>query len=76
MWLMQKMQPMAATMDPMQQKIMQFMPVIMTVFFLFFPAGLVLYWLINNLLSIAQQLYVTKKMEKERANRPSNKAPK
>ena len=76
MWLMQKMQPMAATMDPMQQKIMQFMPVIMTVFFLFFPAGLVLYWLINNLLSIAQQLYVTKKMEKELANRPSNKAPK
>ncbi len=76
MWLMQKMQPMAATMDPMQQKIMQFMPVIMTVFFLFFPAGLVLYWLVNNLLSIAQQLYVTKKMEKELANRPSNKAPK
>jgi YidC/Oxa1 family membrane protein insertase len=76
MWLMQKMQPMSATMDPMQQKIMQFMPVIMTVFFLFFPAGLVLYWLVNNLLSIAQQLYVTKKMEKELAARPSNKAPK
>lgn len=76
MWLMQKMQPMAATMDPMQQKIMQFMPVIMTVFFLFFPAGLVLYWLVNNLLSIAQQLYVTQKVEKELAKRPSNKAPK
>jgi len=76
MWLMQKMQPMAATMDPMQQKIMQFMPVIMTVFFLFFPAGLVLYWLVNNLLSIAQQLYVTQKVEKELARRPSNKAPK
>lgn len=76
MWLMQKMQPTAATMDPMQQKIMQFMPVIMTVFFLFFPAGLVLYWLFNNLLSIAQQLYVTNKVEKELANRPSNKAPK
>ena len=76
MWLMQKLQPMAATMDPMQQKIMQFMPVIMTVFFLFFPSGLVLYWLVNNLLSIAQQLYVTKKMEVELANRPSNKAPK
>ena len=76
MWLMQKLQPMAATMDPMQQKIMQFMPVIMTVFFLFFPAGLVLYWLVNNLLSIAQQLYVTQKVEKELANRPSNKSPK
>lgn len=76
MFLMQKMQPTAATMDPMQQKIMQFMPVIMTVFFLFFPAGLVLYWLVNNLLSIAQQLYVTNKMEKELAARPTNKAPK
>ncbi|PCJ47647.1 MAG: membrane protein insertase YidC [Gammaproteobacteria bacterium] len=65
MFLMQKMQPTAATMDPMQQKIMQFLPVIMTVFFLFFPAGLVLYWLVNNLLSIAQQLYVTRKIERE-----------
>ncbi len=65
MFLMQKMQPTAATMDPMQQKIMQFMPVIMTVFFLFFPSGLVLYWVVNNLLSIAQQLYVTRKIEAE-----------
>lgn len=69
MFLMQKMQPVAATMDPMQQKIMQFMPVIMTVFFLFFPAGLVLYWLVNNLLSIAQQLYVTRKIEREAAEK-------
>ena len=76
MFLMQKMQPTAATMDPMQQKIMQFMPVIMTVFFLFFPAGLVLYWLVNNLLSIAQQLYVTNKVEKQLAARPSNRTPK
>ncbi|MBT8449646.1 MAG: membrane protein insertase YidC [Gammaproteobacteria bacterium] len=76
MFLMQKMQPTAATMDPMQQKIMQFMPVIMTVFFLFFPAGLVLYWLFNNLLSIAQQLYVTNKVEKQLAARPSNRTPK
>lgn len=69
MYLMQKMQPAAANMDPMQQKIMQFMPVIMTVFFLFFPAGLVLYWLVNNLLSIAQQLYVTRKIEREVADK-------
>ena len=69
MFLMQKMQPVAATMDPMQQKIMQFMPVVMTVFFLFFPSGLVLYWLVNNLLSIAQQLYVTKKIEREAAEK-------
>jgi YidC/Oxa1 family membrane protein insertase len=74
MWLMQKMQPTAATMDPMQQKIMQFMPVIMTVFFLFFPAGLVLYWVVNNCLSIAQQVYVTKKIERETAEKAANKA--
>ena len=74
MFLMQKMQPTAATMDPMQQKIMQFMPVIMTVFFLFFPAGLVLYWLVNNLLSIAQQLYVTRNIEREFALKQANKS--
>jgi len=65
MYLMQKMQPTAANMDPMQQKIMQFMPVVMTVLFLFFPAGLVLYWVVNNTLSIIQQTYVTRKMDRE-----------
>jgi len=65
MWFMQKMQPTSATMDPMQQKMMQFMPVIFTGFFLFFPSGLVLYWIVNNVLSIAQQLYITKKFEQE-----------
>ena len=68
MWLMQKMQPTAANMDPMQQKIMQFMPVMMTAFFFFFPSGLVLYWVVNNLLSIGQQTFVTKMMEREDAN--------
>ncbi|MEP1743296.1 MAG: membrane protein insertase YidC [Kangiellaceae bacterium] len=65
MYLMQKMQPMSPTMDPMQQKMMQMMPVFMTVFFVFFPAGLVLYWLMNNLISIAQQLYITKQFNNE-----------
>ncbi len=65
MYLMQKMQPMSPTMDPMQQKMMQLMPVFMTVFFIFFPAGLVLYWLMNNLISIAQQLYITNQFNKE-----------
>lgn len=65
MYLMQKMQPMSPTMDPMQQKMMQLMPVFMTVFFVFFPAGLVLYWLMNNLISIAQQLYITNQFNKE-----------
>jgi YidC/Oxa1 family membrane protein insertase len=67
MFLMQKMQPTAATMDPMQQKMMQFMPVIFTVFFLFFPSGLVLYWIVNNCLSIAQQVFVTKRFEAQHA---------
>ena len=51
--------------DPMQAKVMRFMPVVMTIFFLWFPAGLVLYWLANSVLGIAQQYYVTKKIEKE-----------
>ncbi|MBE9515889.1 MAG: membrane protein insertase YidC [Proteobacteria bacterium] len=52
-----------APVDPMQKKIMQFLPVIFTVFFLFFPAGLVLYWVVNNILSIAQQWQITKMVE-------------
>ncbi|NMH66797.1 membrane protein insertase YidC [Shewanella salipaludis] len=55
MFVMQKMQPMAPTMDPMQAKMMQWMPVLFTVFFLWFPAGLVLYWLMGNLVAITQQ---------------------
>ncbi|MBI5971103.1 MAG: membrane protein insertase YidC [Deltaproteobacteria bacterium] len=55
MFLQQKMTP--TTADPMQAKIMLFMPVIFTVMFLSFPSGLVIYWLVNNVLSIAQQYY-------------------
>jgi len=55
--------------DPMQAKIMKFLPLIFTVFFLWFPAGLVLYWLVNNILSIAQQWYITRKIEAEVAAR-------
>ncbi|MEK9669896.1 MAG: membrane protein insertase YidC [Gammaproteobacteria bacterium] len=50
--------------DPMQAKIMKYMPVAFTFFFLWFPAGLVLYWVINNILSIAQQWVITKSIEK------------
>ena len=50
--------------DPMQAKIFQFMPIIFTVFFLFFPAGLVLYWLVNNVLSMAQQWVITRQIER------------
>ena len=48
--------------DPMQRKIFMAMPVVMTVFFLFFPSGLVLYWFINNVLQFVQQWYITKKL--------------
>jgi len=50
--------------DPMQARIMKIMPIMMTVFFLWFPSGLVLYWLVNNILSIAQQWYITRQIEK------------
>ena len=50
--------------DPMQARIMKIMPVMMTVFFLWFPSGLVLYWLVNNILSISQQWYITRQIEK------------
>ncbi|MHB1051899.1 MAG: membrane protein insertase YidC [Thiobacillus sp.] len=50
-------------MDPMQAKIMMIMPVAFTVMFVFFPAGLVLYWVVNNILSIAQQWMINKQVE-------------
>lgn len=49
--------------DPMQAKVMKMMPILFTVMFLWFPAGLVLYWVTNNLLSIAQQYVITKRIE-------------
>lgn len=49
--------------DPMQAKVMKFMPIMMGVIFLWFPAGLVLYWLTNGLLGILQQWYITRKIE-------------
>ncbi len=58
MYFQQKLNP--APPDPMQAKIMQMLPIIFTAFFAFFPAGLVLYWVVNNLLSIAQQWKITK----------------
>jgi YidC/Oxa1 family membrane protein insertase len=45
------------TPDPMQRRIMMFMPVVMTFFFLNFPSGLVLYWIVNNVLTIGQQYF-------------------
>ncbi len=58
MFLQQKMTP--TSVDPAQQKIMMLMPIVFTFMFLSFPAGLVLYWLVNNVLSIGQQYFIYK----------------
>jgi YidC/Oxa1 family membrane protein insertase len=52
-------------MDPMQQRVMNMMPVMLTVFFAFFPVGLVLYWFVSNLIGITQQWYIQRKLTKE-----------
>ena len=65
MFIQQKLNP--APPDPMQAKIMMSLPVVFTVFFAFFPSGLVLYWVVNNILSIAQQWYITHKIEQAAA---------
>lgn len=61
MFVQQRLNP--APLDPIQQKVMMVLPVAFTVFFLFFPAGLVLYWVVNNTLSIAQQWVITRRIE-------------
>jgi YidC/Oxa1 family membrane protein insertase len=66
-YAMAKMQPPAPGMDPMQQKILMYMPVAFAVMFIFFPAGLVLYWSVSNILQIAQQWKINKMLEKEQA---------
>ena len=58
MWIQFKLNPQPP--DPVQAKVFQFMPVVMTVMMAWFPAGLVLYWLTNTLLSIAQQWKINK----------------
>jgi YidC/Oxa1 family membrane protein insertase len=63
MFLQTRLNPTPA--DPMQAQVMKWMPVVFSVFMLWFPAGLVLYWLTNNILSIAQQWVITRKIENE-----------
>ncbi len=62
MLIQQKLNP--APMDPIQAKVMMALPVVFTVFFAFFPSGLVLYWVVNNTLSIAQQWVITRRIER------------
>ncbi len=64
MWWIQKMSPTTVT-DPMQQKVMQFMPIIFTFMFLWFPSGLTLYWLVSNIVTIAQQTFIYRQLEKK-----------
>lgn len=63
MFFQQRMNP--APPDPVQAKVMMMMPVIFTILFLSFPAGLVLYWTVNNILSMAQQWFITRNLERE-----------
>jgi len=60
MLLQQRLNP--APLDPIQKKVMGMLPIVFTVFFAFFPSGLVLYWVVNNTLSIAQQWVITKRV--------------
>jgi YidC/Oxa1 family membrane protein insertase len=66
MLIQQKLSTAQGTMDPMQQRVMMMMPVVMTVFFALFPSGLVLYWVVSNTLGILQQWYITRKVESEK----------
>ena len=65
MFLQQRMTPQNFT-DPMQEKIMKYLPVIFTFFFLRFPSGLVLYWFVNNLFSILQQFIVNQQFQNQK----------
>ena len=67
MLIQQRLSP--APPDPTQAKIMRLMPIMFTIFFLWFPAGLVIYWVTNNFLSILQQWWITKKFEQQMAER-------
>jgi len=74
MFFQQKLNPQVG--DPVQVKVMQVMPIIFTAFFAFFPAGLVLYWVTNTLLSIAQQWKINTVVEAEAKQKKGGKKPK
>ena len=74
MLIQQKLNP--APPDPMQAKVMMFLPVLFTGLFWSFPAGLVLYWVVNNSLSILQQWYITRKYGDDKPAKPNKHVPK
>lgn len=63
MWITQKLTPTAAGMDPVQQKVLQYMPLVFSITMAFFPAGLVLYWTVNGALGLFQQWFITRRIE-------------
>jgi YidC/Oxa1 family membrane protein insertase len=70
MFIQQKLGP--ASPDPTQAKMMMLLPVLFTFLFSSFPSGLVLYWTVNNTLSILQQWYITRKYSGENTTKNSN----
>jgi YidC/Oxa1 family membrane protein insertase len=62
MFIQQRLSPPSP--DPAQAKMMMMLPIVFTIFFISFPSGLVLYWLVNNILSVLQQWYINKKFTK------------
>ncbi|MCG6200737.1 membrane protein insertase YidC [Psychromonas antarctica] len=72
MFFIQKMSP-TTVQDPMQQKVMKFMPIIFTGFFVMFPAGLVLYWLMSNIVTLIQQTLIYRSFEKQGLNEKKKK---
>lgn len=72
MFVQQRLSASTATMDPMQAKIMSLLPLFLGVMFAFFPSGLVLYWVANNLISMTQQWYINRKIEKEQLKRATH----
>ncbi len=69
MFIQQRMSPPPP--DPMQAKMMMFLPIVFSITFFFFPSGLVLYWVVNNLLSIAQQYWITRKYDNTKTKKPA-----
>jgi YidC/Oxa1 family membrane protein insertase len=72
MYVQQKITPTTIT-DPLQQKIFQWLPVVFVFFFMTFPAGLTLYWFVNNLFSLAQQQYINHLFDKRKAEQKEEK---
>ena len=72
MWVQQRLSGQAATMDPAQARVMNVMPIALTVLFLTFPVGLVLYWFVSNMINIGQQQIIARQLEKAGLGKPKS----